>query len=142
MFGDTTSGSNTSTQTNSIHTYNGGGNYEVILIATNSSGCMDTATQIISVSKSNDLFVPTTFTPNSDGHNDVFRVRGRDFQMNEMDIFDQWGTLIYQTNASKPIWDGMSKGELVQNGTYVYRIKITLKNNEEMILNGAITVIK
>ena len=141
-FGDTVSSNNFSSQINSTHTYNAIGNYNVILIANNASGCADTAAQIISVSNSNDLFIPTTFTPNSDGHNDVFRVRGNNFQLNEMDIYDQWGTLIYQTDASKPIWDGMSKGELVQNGTYVYRIHLTIKNSEEKTFSGAITVIK
>ena len=141
-FGDTVSSNNFSSQINSTHTYNAIGNYNVILIASNASGCVDTAAQIISVSNSNDLFIPTTFTPNSDGHNDVFRVRGNKFQLNEMDIYDQWGTLIYQTDASKPTWDGMSKGELVQNGTYVYRIHLILENSEEKVLTGGVTVIK
>ncbi len=142
VFGDSSSATNTSSQINPTHTFNTAGTYNVILIANNSSGCVDTISQKIIVNNNKDLFIPTTFTPNTDGMNDVFRVRGNNFQVNEMKIYDQWGTLIYQTDTSKPTWDGTSNGELVQNGTYVYRIHLTIKNNEEQVLTGAITVIK
>ena len=142
IFGDTSSASNLSTLANPVHTFNSAGTYNVILIATNASGCVDTVSQKIIVNNNKDLFIPTTFTPNTDGMNDVFRVRGNNVQVNEMKIYDQWGTLIYQTDTSKPTWDGTSNGELVQNGTYVYRIHLTIKNNEEQVLTGAITVIK
>lgn len=142
IFGDSSSATNTSSQINPSHIFNTSGSYNVILIATNVSGCLDTISQKIIVNNNKDLFIPTTFTPNNDGMNDVFRVRGNNFQVNELNIYDQWGTLIYQTDTSKPTWDGTSNGEHVQNGTYVYRIYLTIKNNEEQVLTGAITVIK
>ena len=142
VFGDSLTNSDSSTQISPSYTFAVAGNYNVVLIATNTSGCVDTVLQKISINKNKDLFIPTTFTPNNDGHNDVFRVRGNNFQLNKMDIYDQWGALIYQTDDSKPAWDGMVNGTMVQNGTYMYRIHITLKNNEEQVLTGGITVIK
>ncbi len=142
LFSDSIATIDSSTQINPTYTFSAFGSYFVTLISTNASGCSDTVTQKITISNSKDLFIPTTFTPNNDGQNDVFRVRGSNFQMNEMNIYDQWGTLIYKTDGSKPIWDGLSNGELVANGTYVYRIKLTLDNVEDKVLTGAITVIK
>jgi gliding motility-associated-like protein len=69
-------------------------------------------------------------------------VRGDNFTVQEMLIFDQWGTLIYSSNSSRPTWDGTVNGTTTQNGTYVY--KIVLLNDEQTTstLTGSISVIK
>ena len=72
----------------------------------------------------------------------MFRVRGNNIQVNELTIYDQWGTVLYQTDESKPTWDGTVNGVLVQNGTYGYRIHLTIRDSEEQTMTGAITVIK
>ncbi|CAN5529915.1 hypothetical protein BH11BAC2_BH11BAC2_01140 [soil metagenome] len=142
IFGDTSIAGNTSTDPNPSYAYPAVGDYPVILIAINSNGCVDTLLRTISVNANNPTFLPTTFTPNGDGKNDVFRVRGDNVYLQEMMIYDQWGTLIYRTDASKPNWDGTIAGKHVQNGTYVYRIRITDKDNTSKELTGSVTVIK
>jgi gliding motility-associated-like protein len=126
-----------------VHIYASSGNYFITLYAENSlTGCVDTISRVINVIGNNNLFIPTTFTPNGDGKNDLFRVRGDHFTLEEMLIYDQWGKLLYRTDNSRPNWDGRVGGDVVQNGTYVYRIQIVNDNNISSVLTGSITVIK
>lgn len=142
IFGDTTIAGNVSSLTQAEYIYPAEGDYPVILITYNILGCSDTLYETIKVRLQRDLFIPTTFTPNGDGKNDIFRVRGDITRMEEMRIFDQWGTLIYSTNSANPQWDGTVNGATVQNGTYLYRIRITDKMNFTKELTGPVTVIK
>jgi gliding motility-associated-like protein len=128
--------------TQAEYTYPSEGDYTVVLITYNILGCSDTLYKTLNIGVERDVFVPTTFTPNGDGKNDVFRVRGDMITTEEMRIFDQWGTLIYSTNSSSPQWDGTVNGTTVQNGTYLYRIRITDKSNNVKDLTGPVTVIK
>jgi gliding motility-associated-like protein len=142
IFGDTTIPGNTSQQIDPQFTYPLEGNYSVTLITANALGCTDTLIKTVYIGINLPAFVPTTFTPNGDGKNDVFRVRGEQFRLEEMRIYDQWGTLIYTTDSARPEWDGTVNGVTVQNGTYLYRIKISNQENQSQELNGPITVIK
>jgi gliding motility-associated-like protein len=116
------------------------GEYGVWLIADNSFGCSDSLYKKIYIGNGGDWFIPTTFTPNNDGKNDLFRVRGRGVTTREMKIYDQWGTLLFMSDVD-PVWDGTVNGQTVQNGTYMYHVVIS-KDNQEEVVSGAITVIK
>ncbi|MEP7263833.1 MAG: gliding motility-associated C-terminal domain-containing protein [Bacteroidota bacterium] len=116
------------------------GEYEVWLVADNASGCRDSVYRNIYIGASDDWFIPNTFTPNNDGKNDLFRVRGKGIVTKEMKIYDQWGSLLYLADSNGS-WDGTVNGETVQNGTYMYHIVIS-KNDQDEVVTGAITVIK
>ncbi len=86
--------------------------------------------------------IPSGFSPNGDGSNDLFLVPGLietpDFKM---EVFDRWGNSVYKYNnngSSNPVWwDGrstgnmtLSKGELVPAGTYFYLIEFNDGNTK------------
>jgi gliding motility-associated-like protein len=142
IFGDTTISGNISNLPNPVYTYPVAGTYDVILIVENFLGCSDTLIKKVAAGANNPAFIPTTFTPNGDGKNDIFRVRGDQFTLEEMKIFDQWGTLIYTTDGSLPHWDGTVNGKTVMNGTYVYRIVIVDDKFNKQEMTGPVTVIK
>lgn len=142
VFGDTTGGINQSVNESTLFTYDTQGSYEVTLVTYNANGCTDTLKKVIFAGIKIPPFVPTTFTPNGDGRNDLFRVRSESWFLQEMRIYDQWGTLVYQTDSARPEWDGRINGKVVQNGTYVYRIRIADAENNTQDLTGPITVIK
>jgi gliding motility-associated-like protein len=129
-----------STLINPTATFNSAGEHQVTLYALNASGCTDSITRIIYAGAANDWFIPNTFTPDNDGKNDIFRVRGKGVVTKEMNIYDQWGSLIYH-GGSDAVWDGKVNGQVVQNSTYMYKITIE-KDSEQSVVNGAITVIK
>ena len=141
VFGDTSS-QNTSTLAQPTYIYNTAGNYNVLLLAVNTYGCTDTLLKSINVGGKGDWFIPTTFTPNGDGINDLFRVRGKNIITKNMKIFDQWGSLIYETDKINPTWDGFGKGQMSQNGNYIYKIIIEKQDLTEEELTGTITVIE
>ncbi len=139
-FGDPTSPDNTSTLTNPVHQFSRPGKYVVMLIGINYSGCRDTLIQEIHVEYHTDVFIPSAFTPNDDGVNDLFRVRGGMIESVHMSIFNQWGECIYK--APLNVWDGKVKGHRVQNGTYVYLIQVTFKDHSTAQYKGLVTVIQ
>src|SRR5437016_1900588 len=51
-------------------------------------------------------FVPNAFTPNSDGINDTFRVKGENLQDFKMLVYDRWGEVIFESTNPNEGWDG------------------------------------
>ena len=124
-FGDImTNGDTANTQTAS-YTYTYVANYTVMLVATNVYGCTDTVYRIIPVTEEFTMYIPDAFTPNGDGINDVFQVKGAGFVEEgfEMRIYDRWGELIFKTNNVYEGWNGKVKGVDAKNDVYVYKIR-------------------
>jgi gliding motility-associated-like protein len=141
-FGDVKSQDNTSTLSNPSHIYPEQGAYEVELIATNRIGCVDTLIQTVVVEMQHDLFLPSAFTPNNDGTNDIFRLRGTQILSSTMQIYNQWGQQIFYTDNAQTGWDGTVNGKTAQNGTYKYIVKVEKQGEISKTLTGNISLIK
>jgi gliding motility-associated-like protein len=89
--------------------------------------CTNKYSKWIEVKNDFNVYIPNTFTPDDDGLNDtfkpVFSPEGVDFTKYQMEIYDRWGQRLYSTTNHEMGWDGKVKGELVKEGSYVYRIK-------------------
>ncbi len=140
VFGDPASATNTSSLSDPQHTYSQPGSYSVTLVATGPGGCVDSVLQNITLSRRNDAYIPTAFTPNGDGQNDGFRVRGSNIEAVEMSIYNQWGQLIF--HAPVNLWDGTVSGDVVQTGTYIYVIEVTYTNDITEKHKGQVSVIR
>ncbi len=136
-FGDSTTGH----FVNESHTYAKTGTYEIMLIATNAGGCIDTTRGFIEINEGMEFFIPNSFTPNGDGVNDFFQGYGINIKDIEMSIYDRWGKKIYETSEYFKPWDGRIK-ETVQNDVYVYRILVTDKMDEKHSYVGSVTVVR
>ena len=77
----------------------------------------------------NDLFVPNSFSPNSDLINDEFRPFGYNLQDYELTIYNRWGTVIFISSVLEVGWDGTYEGGDAENGVYVWEIKYTQNGN-------------
>lgn len=91
-----------------------------IEIKTN-SGCITVDTQMVKVIKGAEIFVPTAFTPNNDGLNDLLRptLMGiKDLQF--FRIFNRWGQLLFETKTKRAGWDGRINGKLQAAGVVVW----------------------
>lgn len=119
------------------------------LQAVNEGGCITRDEVKLNVFCNNsNLFVPNTFSPNSDGHNDVFYPRGKGvFSIRSLRIFNRWGDLVFQqlnfvpNDASKG-WNGLHKGQLAPQDVYVYTLEIICENNTIFNEKGNITLIR
>lgn len=66
--------------------------------------------------------LPNTFTPNGDGHNDIFKPYPFRFvdQINLI-VFNRWGNIVFKTTNPGIFWDGKDlKGNVLPDGTYFY----------------------
>ena len=89
------------------------------------------------------IMIPTAFTPNNDGHNDVFKmVNITDETLLEMRVFNRWGTVLFATNDIRKGWDGMYKGQEQPMAVYGYAIKIRYSDGTEEIYKGTVTLIR
>jgi gliding motility-associated-like protein len=75
------------------------------------------------------LFIPDGFTPNNDGKNDVFEIRGiEQYPENELIIFDRWGNLVFEAKPYQNDWKGDYKNQALPEGTYYFVLKTDLGN--------------
>jgi gliding motility-associated-like protein len=131
QFGDGT----TSNQIDPIHSYaETPGVYHVILYASNPAGCNDSAVAVVSVIDELIFYVPNTFTPDGDEHNNVFFPvfsSGFDGQNYTLLIFDRWGEVIFESHDVEFGWDGTYIGQLCKEGTYTWKISIKERNKDK-----------
>jgi gliding motility-associated-like protein len=144
-FGD---GSPLNTETDPNHTYPGetASNYEVMLIAYSLSGCTDTAYSYLVVEEELIYWVPNTFTPDDDSYNPLFQpvfTSGFDPYDFSLFIYNRWGEIIWESHNASVGWDGLYGGNLVQDGTYTWKIEFKTTMNDERIMNvGHVNVIR
>lgn len=120
------------------------GNYEVYLYVENSFGCSDTIVSYVTVRPDYTLYIPNAFTPNKpDGHNDKFHISGinlpdKDFSIR---IYNRFGALVYASSNPAFEWDGKMNGNLLPQGTYVYRLYYRDTDGNDHAILGNITLI-
>ncbi|PJB13888.1 MAG: hypothetical protein CO118_11540 [Flavobacteriales bacterium CG_4_9_14_3_um_filter_32_8] len=123
-FWDFGNNGDTSILSNPSYSYGANGLFIVTLIATNAAGCVDTITYIFEIIDDeitiNPPVLPTAFTPNSDGFNDILFVRGGPFESFNLRVYNEWGNEIFIALDQNEGWDGTYKGNEQPAGTYMY----------------------
>lgn len=87
------------------------------------------------------LFVPSTFTPNNDDHNELFVIKGQNIVTYHLQIYNRWGALLFVSNNIEKYWDGMYEGNTVPEGTYFYTINVVGEDAVAVTKSGTIDVI-
>jgi gliding motility-associated-like protein len=89
------------------------------------------------------LYVPSAFTPNGDGLNDIFRARGKDVKEFKIQVYNRWGQLVYETSEINKGWDGKINGIKQPNGVYIWLIRFKIFSDpKEQMLKGQVTIIR
>ncbi len=89
------------------------------------------------------VFLPSSFSPNNDGVNDVLQLYGENIQEFNASIFDRWGGLLSTSTDPNNIWDGEANRSLVREGVYVIVIQYKLSEDQSpRYLSQNITVIR
>ena len=87
--------------------------------------------------------VPSAFTPNGAGENDMIYVKGHGIEeLFYFRIYNRWGEVIFETNDINVGWDGTYKGEAQNMETYIYQAKVRFYNDEVEEKGGSITLIR
>lgn len=103
-----------------FHVYQDTGTFTITQYVVTPFGCMDTAQTNVIVDPEFYFYIPNTFTPNSDAHNQTFFGTGVGVVSYQMLIFDRWGSQLFESNDMDLPWDGTKNGHPVQQGVYTY----------------------
>ncbi|MEZ4720377.1 MAG: gliding motility-associated C-terminal domain-containing protein [Flavobacteriales bacterium] len=90
------------------------------------------------------IFAPSSFTPNGDGINDLFVLRGYNIKSYEISIRDRWGREVFASKDMARSWNGsfFNEGETLQIGVYSYEIKYTVLPDHDLIELGTVSIVR
>ena len=110
----------------------------------NEQNCVDSASVTVRVFKTEpQIFVPTGFTPNGDGQNDVVRpIAVGMTQIEYFRIYNRWGQLVFSTTINGKGWDGRINGKEQGTGVYVWIVKGTDFTGKIVSAKGTVTLIR
>ncbi|MDG2370604.1 MAG: gliding motility-associated C-terminal domain-containing protein, partial [Flavobacteriales bacterium] len=101
------------------------GSYNVELLVVNGDGCEDTVSLQVIVNGVFTCYVPTAFTPDGDGLNDFFYVKGESIDVTNFTfmVFNRWGEKVFETEDINDMWDGRHKNSPAQEDIYIWKVE-------------------
>ena len=132
----------TSGETNPVHQYNMTGTYKACLTAYNKSNCPSVLCREVPTDVEPLVGIPSAFSPNGDGENDVLYVRGAAIQTMDLKIFNRWGQLVFETTSQEKGWDGTYNGQPQPIEAYAYVLQVTFIDGTGKLLKGNITLLR
>ncbi len=113
-----------------------------------SNGCVDTDVIQLIVRSSTEVFVPSGFSPNGDGVNDIVYIRASEGveSVTNFRIFDRWGEVMFADAEFFPNdpdhgWDGRFRGEELNPGVFAYWCEVVYRDGSTEIFRGDITLV-
>ncbi|MEQ8324109.1 MAG: gliding motility-associated C-terminal domain-containing protein [Vicingaceae bacterium] len=92
------------------------------VIGTDSNGCENADSIVVSLNPRIVIFVPTAFSPNGDGFNDELVVKTKGIKSMEFQIYDRFGRAVYESRDLDGGWDGTVDGELLSKDVYLWKM--------------------
>ncbi|MEJ2594627.1 MAG: PKD domain-containing protein [bacterium] len=132
-----------SSEENPIYTYNQPGDFDIHLRIETVNGCWDTVMGKVAITEFVKLYIPNAFTPNNDGLNDFFEIKGTPVTDWHLYIYDRWGGQVWSTHNFENLWDGRDySGNPVPPAMYIYQITGTDYKKESFSYKGTVTVVR
>lgn len=134
-----------STLPNPVHTYSDKGEFAIQLTVIDAYGCEETVYQSILTVKEPEIEIPNVFTPNDDGYNDTWKPIYMGNGKITFQIFDRWGSKVFETGNSDESWDGkINRGNPASEGVYFYKVILrgSSLSETESRFSGSITLIR
>lgn len=89
------------------------------------------------------VYIPTAFSPNSDGQNEMWFVHGLDpLQKVQIIVFNRWGQQVFASTDVSVGWNGTSDGTACPSGVYAYFLKVTNPSGSTELKSGNITLMR
>ncbi|MFN8300294.1 MAG: gliding motility-associated C-terminal domain-containing protein [Chitinophagales bacterium] len=91
----------------------------------------------------NGLLLPTAFTPNGDGVNDVFRILNTNIKLLNFSIYNRWGEMVFSTTDITEGWDGVYKDVPQPMSTFVWTCEYVISNTgKRKLAKGNVTLLR
>ncbi len=89
------------------------------------------------------IFIPTGFTPNNDGLNDVLKpILAGMSKFNYFRVYNRWGEMMYSTSKEGEGWNGLYKGVKQPSGTYVYMAEAVDYTGKRVFVKNTVVLIR
>jgi len=112
-------------------------------IVSNDYQCSLDASHTVTVIIDDLILIPTAFSPNKDGTNDVFKIIASGIEELELHIYNRWGNEVFVGSGVDIFWDGTYKNEMQEIGVYCYFVRYKMMNSDQYIdQHGNVTLIK
>jgi gliding motility-associated-like protein len=118
------------------------GRFQVCLTVISAEGCADTFCREVEADIRPLVDVPSAFSPNGDGNNDILYVRGGAIERIHFRIFNRWGELVFETTDINIGWDGTYKGVEQEMEVYAYTLTAHFTNGTTAYKQGNITLLR
>ena len=90
----------------------------------------------------NDFFIPDGFSPNGDGKNDIFYVRGNNITKVLFIVYDRWGQKVFESTDLAIGWDGVFKGKKLDPAVFAYYVEGECEGGQQFIKKGNVTLFR
>lgn len=87
-----------------------------------------------------DLFIPSAFSPNDDGVNDILYLRGYGIKNVNFNVYDRWGNQVFHSTDKANGWDGTYQGRDLPPGAYAYLVTVIRNNGDYEEFKGNVTL--
>lgn len=114
------------------------------IYVTDDNGCVGHDSIYVYVDGKNLLLIPTAFTPNNDGVNDIFHVikHLNIRELRSLEVFNRWGEKVYSTQNIQTGWNGIYKDMPSPAGVYVWKVEAVSYDNDVIRKAGNVTLIR
>ena len=107
-----------------------------------SNGCISQSDSVtISTKVRPTIFIPNTFTPNNDEHNDFLQIFTDNVVSFDLEIYNRWGESVFNSKNENDLWDGTYENNVVPQGSYFYKIEFVGIDFEKYEKTGQINVL-
>ncbi|MEZ4774227.1 MAG: PKD domain-containing protein [Bacteroidia bacterium] len=125
------------------HEYQRPGKYEVIVDLIDRYGCEYQLSGVIEVKQVIGIYVPSAFSPNSDGFNDELTIGYHLISTMDFQVYNRWGERVFATNELDFRWDGHGlSGQVLPEGVYVFHLEARDIHGTEILKSGTITIVR
>jgi gliding motility-associated-like protein len=109
---------------------------------TDAFGCTASDTVTVEVIEAYSIYIPSAFSPNNDGTNDVLFVRGAGIKTLTFMVFDRFGEKVFESTSVNDGWDGTFRGKDMNTGIYVWYVTAVFFNATTETLKGDVSLVR
>ncbi|MFZ9386722.1 MAG: gliding motility-associated C-terminal domain-containing protein [Chitinophagaceae bacterium] len=107
------------------------------------AGCLTVDTQLVQTIKEVKVYVPSAFSPNRDGRNDLLRpIMLGIKELRYFRVFNRWGQVVYLHPAGSQGWDGTLKGQTLGTDVYVWMFEAIGLDNRKYFQKGTVLLVR